>query len=427
MSNQQLITDFTKANRLNDIDTVRILIENGADINLAIDDKSILCHIIRFNAKECLKLLLECGTDVSFQNYQPFVYAIEHNHEEFIKEMLQYTPTSIPECVLSELLTTSIFHGNKNIVSLFLQLGATKVNKSIYTRKVIYKCPTDDIILLLSSYSIDLTDVMPLFLKEVILYNRLSTLQLLFELGATMEMIEKFTLQICDRFSDDNATDVIYYLIESGININTDFGQCIMDNYIRAGSNTMVSMLLNLNYDIFRDDYSSLDAASFYRNLEVLDILTNSSRLELSEDKLNELLSYTITSHGHIDITKFWLDYGATGLLYPEDDMCSPYIDSSILKLLQCYNINVEQHISILIESAVRYNDVPKLKMLLEMNPDIKMFTQPTLQLATYHVKCMKSLLKFGCHPDSLRMHTNNIAILELLDKYGIVVEKIEK
>jgi ankyrin repeat protein len=79
-----------------DVATVRVLLENGANVNAKDrDGVSILMHAINFEHLGVVKLLLSHGADISLRYHgkTPLMYAVEQNKTEIVEILKQHGAT----------------------------------------------------------------------------------------------------------------------------------------------------------------------------------------------------------------------------------------------------------------------------------------------------------------------------------------------
>lgn len=109
-----------------DIDIVKLLIENGADINIIVQNRPLLVYSLVFGNIEIIKLLIENGTDVNvLDNDKPLVLqALMSGNNEVVKLLIENGTNIEFENSNTNLLEQALLLSNTEIVELCMAKGS---------------------------------------------------------------------------------------------------------------------------------------------------------------------------------------------------------------------------------------------------------------------------------------------------------------
>ena len=136
---QALINDGLDVNEINifgelliltaimfsDLDIVKLLIKNGADVNVVVQDKPLIIYALMFGDIEIVKLLIESGADVNVvvQDKPLIAYALEFGNNELVKLLIE-SGANIEFKNDSSLLEQALVFSNTEIVELCIEKGS---------------------------------------------------------------------------------------------------------------------------------------------------------------------------------------------------------------------------------------------------------------------------------------------------------------
>lgn len=108
-----------------DIDIVKLLIKNGADVNIMIQDKPLLVYASSFGDIGIIKLLIENGANVNvLDNENPIILqALIYGNNELVKLLIEYG-ANIEFENNSSLLDQSLLFANTEIAELCIKKGS---------------------------------------------------------------------------------------------------------------------------------------------------------------------------------------------------------------------------------------------------------------------------------------------------------------
>ncbi len=145
-ANKQKNNDLLAAVNKGDVQTARQLIENGADIHLASDNKSLIQIAVENRCKEMISLLIKKGAKIS-ENKSILKIAVENQDKEIVSLLLE----TGAKFDFDYPLITAVKNNDKEIVSLLIDKGAD-VN-SVYEEKTSLDYADDrDVIKVLKSH-----------------------------------------------------------------------------------------------------------------------------------------------------------------------------------------------------------------------------------------------------------------------------------
>lgn len=418
-----LITVIKYADNANATIGVRLLLDNGANINDVDKNLESALHIAvqKYNSDYTLiKILLENGIDVNLQNKNGMTSLVQYLYTdtksfeydpELVKLLLEYGTNPNIYGKYHNLVANPlfIFYGKRfddlEMINLLLDkcvdINSSGPNKSLLSCVISYY---------VQSHTYKRGDIN-------IIYQ---IIELLLERGADTNIIENdgsFPLfLLIKKFHKFDFRDLIIKLIKYGadINLSNNKKQTVLSYLIRKKRDiSLIEFLLKLKPNMNHQNYLSntyLTSAIMSRNQELIKLLIEyGSDVNYINNSMENCLFMAIKYGCDISIIKLLIEYGAN-VNFSSHEM------SILAKALHIKSVNGSEIVGLLLKNGADTN------LLNNRTPLIDIFFYHNNNTNKNNIDNIQNLFKFRADPNILDVRNNNTLIFAIKNRFSVEI-----
>ncbi len=324
----------------NNIETVHLLINAGADPNNGEIYYTPLIAAIDSNNRDIVELLLEKGADPNKgDSYQsPLVLAVRRNNRDVVELLLEKGANPDEKGIYHTVLTLAIMGKNRDIFELLLDKGAN-LNKENENAESL--------------------------LSLAVKYNSRDIVELLLDKGRDPNKQDKFGTNPINIAINNNNYDIVELLLDKGADVNKEINLYTPIIYaIRKNNRDIVELLLNKGADPNKQNNlgtTPITSAMDNNNRDIVELLLNKGADPNQSSLLGTPLMYAIYKNNR-DIVELLLEKGAEP--NEENEFSSPIITA-------IHNDNYEI-VELLLNKGVNVNIISKIYLsgkLIQVTP----------------------------------------------------------
>lgn len=212
-----------------DIDTIKFLISEGADVNSVLPDKNHtlmvpLAYAAKHNNIEIIKLLLNSGANVDGGNrgLPPLFYSIEQGNKDIVKLLRDAGASAKRELMVDgkfiKVLDYALTKKNKDIIKLLSEMHIHDIMEMLRNGKDIKV----DVLLLVFKDNIDVKDQEgKTALMYSVLHRNMNLIKVILDNGANIDLQDKEgKTALMYAAMKDGKLEILKYLIKKGANLN---------------------------------------------------------------------------------------------------------------------------------------------------------------------------------------------------------------
>ena len=375
---------LTIACKYNQINVLKLLIENGADINC--DNRVGFVYACKNGYTEIVELLINNGIDVKFDEYivrQIFqngkcssasVVNTTYGYIKIVKILIDNKNEIIPYmiCILNE----ACRHGNMEIVQYLFDKKIPMTDCNEFKQSIIFACENGNIeivkLLLQKLETINLNNIKIDSFVIACKNGHLDIINFLIDDGIDINGYHSDTG--CTAFEvacEAGHTDVVRLLINKGLNIHAvkNRGFLIACRY---GRGRIMKLLLDYDINVREDNYFrylSRDAYCYCVENSSLDEYIEAVKLlfDIGADFYrDEYALYGICKRGNIDFLKIAIENKVDILSNCEIYTAFQFGHAEIVKLFIQMGVNLREYNGKLLSAASQSNNLDLVQLLLD-------------------------------------------------------------